>query len=336
VNLSEENVTNSSFVEIRCPIEASQLPKLGPDCVRIQLEPAYSRSATCKPTDRDFQILSDYLAEYPNVTFRVYGSYTVGNLDFLRFFRHHHHFAIDLYPLENFEGFRYLSDDLAGFYFGQTKRSVDLTFLGRFKALKELHLEGHRKGIETLSVLTNLRYLSLRSITLPDLSLLLPLEHLLDLEIRLGGTKNLQTLGEISKLRYLHLWLIRGLSDLAPIGRMQALQNLFLQALKNVTLLPDFGACGALRRVVLYQMKGIRDLSSLAAAPALDELAVLSMPQLTAESFRPLAASSSLRQIEIWLRSKKKHARVKKILGGRVSDKGGEFSKLLTGHFDYR
>jgi len=325
-----------SVVQVNYPVRLSNLPHLGPECRRVQIEPHYGRYSGPKPSDADFQAIAEYLAGHPEIVFRVYGSDTVDNLEYLRFFRNHRRFEIDVFLLQDFGGLRHLSEGLESLFLGATKATLDLSFLQGFKGLRELHLDGHRRNIQVLSALTNLEYLSLRSVTLKDLSVLLPLHKLLDLEIRLGGTRNLQPLGEIGRIRHLHLWRILGLSDLSPIGKVTTLQNLFLQALPRVARLPELTHCMGLRRVVLYQMKGICSLEPLSTSTGLRELAVLSMPHLTAKSFSPLSALTGLERVDVWLRNKKKHSEIRKILGPAVSDKNGEFSSLLSANFQYR
>lgn len=325
-----------SFIQIKYPVRLSNLPHLGPECRRVQLAPHYGESSGRKPSDRDFQAVAEYLTGHPHIVFRVYGSETVDNLEYLRFFKNHHRFEIDIFSLRDFDGLRHLADGLESLFFGATKATLDLSFLQRFKGLRELHLEGHRKNAQVLSILTNLEYLSLRSVTLKDLSFLLPLHKLLDLEIRLGGTKNLQPLGEIGTIRYLHLWKILGLSDLSPVANVTTLQNLFLQALPRVTRLPELTHCKLLRRIVLYQMKGVSNLEALSTLTGLRELAILSMPQLTPRSFSPLSALTRLERVDVWLRNKEKHREISQMLGPVVSDRQGEFSGLLSDDFRYQ
>ncbi len=323
-----------TFVEIKRPVDRRSLVPLPDSCKRVQLEPAYADNDP-GPTDRDFELISEFLADYPKVWLRVYGHRTVKDLEFLRFFSQLRRFEVDVFELKDFSGLRFLPDDLEELAIGATRARTDISLLKRFRNLSYLYLEGHGKGIDTIAGLDRLEWLSLRSITLPDLSLLTRLPNLRDLEIRLGGTKDLRHLPEISKLRYLHLWLVRGLTDVSAIGEVPALQNLLLQALKNVNALPSFKKCAMLRRVVLYQMKGLNDLGSLATAPALQELAVLSMPHLSASAFKPLAQSETLVRLDLWLRNKAKHAEVRAILGPRVNDERGEFSPMLRNEFEY-
>jgi hypothetical protein len=109
------------------------------------------------------------------------------------------------------------------------RRPIDLRILGRFPSLRWLYLEKHQKGIETISQLTRLDDPTLRSITLPDLSPLLPLEALRSFDLKLGGTNDLALLPRVGQLRYLELWRIRGLSDVSAVGSLLHLRHLFLQ-----------------------------------------------------------------------------------------------------------
>src|SRR3990167_951247 len=113
----------------------------------------------------------------------------------------------------------------------------DLKFLRYYPFVKnfhELYIEGHDKDIEVISKLVTLERLTLRSITLKDLSIFLPLKKLWWLAIKLGGTKNLSMFSKIEGLKYLELWMIKGLEDISAISKLKNLQFLFLQNLKNI------------------------------------------------------------------------------------------------------
>jgi hypothetical protein len=135
------------------------------------------------------------------------------------------------------------------------------------------------------------------------------------LDIKLGGTKDLSLLPEIGQLKYLELWMIRGLTDLQAISDVTSLQFLFLQALRRVEKLPSFKKLQKLRRLHLETMKGVDDISPIAQAPALQELVVADMPQLQPEQFRCLETHPTLKAVRIGLGSKKKNETVNRILG---------------------
>ena len=287
------------------------------------LEPFVSPSGVVqfrsRLTDEDFLRLADWLRDYPRLELRAYGSAdgSITDLEFLRFFPFVRRFSADAlyHSLTTLDGLRHLPEDLEHLTIGWTKRRLDLAILQRFTTVKRLRLEGQTKGISVLSTLSSLEDLTLRSITLPDLSLLVPLVNLLALHIKLGGIKDLGLLPRIGKLRYLELWLIKGLSDLSSVGRLPQLRYLFLQALRRVEVLPDLSADAELRRVHLETMRGIQDLRPLATAPRLEQLLLADMAHLQPADLRPLIGMRSLKAATLGLGSLRKNAAAKALLG---------------------
>ena len=266
--------------------------------------------------DDEYRRLAAWLEDYPEMTLRVYSSAAIRDLEFLRFFPSLQHFAADtLWNLASLDGLRHLPETLQSLGLGATKRQLDLRILERFSGLKALYLEKQHKGIDVLSKFTALDDLTLRSMTLLDLSLLLPLESLRSLDIKLGGTNDLGLLPEVGKLRYLELWRISGLSDVSPVGSLPYLRHLFLQTLPKVTRLPDFSEARSLRRIELETMKGVRDLHPIATAPALEELLLHDMFQLEPQDLLPLVGHPTLRALDAPLGSKRKNAEVEALLG---------------------
>ena len=266
-------------------------------------------------TDDEYPRLAAWLEQYPEMTLRVYSSTAIRDLEFLRFFPTLQNFAADtLLNLGSLDGLRHLPDTLRGLGLGATKRQLDLRILERFPGLRRLYLERQHKGIEVVSRLTSLDELTFRSITLADLSLLLPLDSLRSLDVKLGGTNDLALLPQVGKLRYLELWRIRGLSDVSKTGELPHLRHLFLQALPQVTVLPDFSGARSLRRIHLEGMKGIRDLRPIATAPVLKELVLGDLTQLQPEDLRPLVGLQHLEAVTAHLGGAKKNAEAQALL----------------------
>jgi hypothetical protein len=276
-------------------------------------------------TEPDFMRLAEWFRSYPDVALRAYGSYdgSITDLEFLRFFPHIRGFSADAlyHSLQALDGLSHVSPNLQLLFLGATKRKLDLAILQRFTALKELYLEGQTKGIEVVSRLTSLEDVTLRSITLPDLSILLPLNGLRALDIKLGGTKELSLLPRIGRLEYLELWMVKGLTDLSPIGRLPHLRYLFLQSLRRVEELPDLSMNVEMRRVSLEAMKGLRDLRPLATAPALEQLLLIDMGHLRPEDLHCLVGLPKLKGVTALLGSKRKNDAAKALL--RLPDATG-------------
>jgi hypothetical protein len=270
-------------------------------------------------TDDDFGVLGEWFGAYPEMDLRAYGSYdhSITDLEFLRFFPTLRKFAADAMwdSLTSLDGLRHLPPDLEELGIGATKAKLDLTVLSRFPELRWLFLEGQTKHLEVVSGLTQLYDLTLRSITMPDLSLLLPLKGLRSLDLKLGGTRDLRLLPRVGELWYLELWMIRGLTDVTPVGGISSLRVLFLQALRQVEALPDLTLATSLRRVRLETMKGLRDLGPLATAPALEAVELIDMRHLQPEDLRPLVGLPKLRAVTPGLGSRRKNEAATALLG---------------------
>ena len=290
--------------EVTPPLTAADLAPLGPAYRTVQFR---SRLA-----DDDLRRLAEFLEGHPSVRLRVYGGYdgSVTDLEFLRFFPKLRRFSVDaMYELPSLDGLRHLSPDLEELTIGWTRsKRFSLRVLERFNRLRTLYLEGQQKDIESLGRLTSLEDLTLRSITLPDLAVLEPLQRLKSLDLKLGGTRDIRHLPRIGRLEYVELWMVRGLDDVSALAEIETLEAFLLQALKNVTRLPSFARSTRLRSAALDTMKGITDLRPLAEAPGLEGLRLMSMRHLEPEALRPFVGHPTLRKGTWGLGSDRKNA----------------------------
>jgi hypothetical protein len=294
---------------ISSPITDDMLAPLGDRCQIVQF---------CRALfEDDYKVLAEFLSNYPSITLRVYGNYDkkLDDLGFLNHFQFVKKFQVDIYEVKSFGDLSYLPVDLRYLGLGMTRsKAFSLRLLERFPNLEELYIEGHRKDIDAVSDLTKLHKLTLRSITLPDLSVFTSLKELWSLDIKLGGTKDLSLLPEIGQLKYIELWMIRGLSNIQSISDVTSLQFLFLHALRRVENLPSFGELHKLRRLHIETLKGLVDISPIVEAPALKELLVLDTPQLKPEQFRCLVDHPTLETAAISLGSIKRNEAASQIL----------------------
>lgn len=263
-----------------------------------------------------YQSLAAILEKHPDMTLRVYGE-NIDDLDFLKFFPKLRRFDFRCGPstkVEDLEGLKYLPADVV--YLGiLMRRRISLRIIERFAALQEFYLDGNPRDIEVISRFSALKKLTLRSVTLPNLSILRSLHELWRLKIKLGGLKDLSPLGQVGQIRYLELWLIRGPEDISPIGDMTTLQHLFLQSLKHVQQLPNLERLTQLRRVDLEDMKGIADLSPLLGAKSLEYLTCVNMGHLKATGFECLRRHPPLKRVLAGLCSFRKNREVDTMLG---------------------
>ena len=272
------------------PVTDDQLRPLAAEETAIQLESV--------PSESQLGRLNAIFEARPDAGLRAYYGYNgaIPDLEFLRFVPAVRHFAVDNMwdRLTSLDGLRH-APQLESLVIGATKRPMALSVLGRLPNLKRLYIEGPHRGYEVIGELVALEKLTLRSVTVPDLSIALPLKMLRYLDIKLGATRDLRLLPQIGRLEYLELWLVRGLTDVAPLAEVTTLQHVFLQALRQVTLLPSFARSAELRRVDLETMKGLVDLAPLAEAPNLEILNLIDMGHASPEILRPFVAHPTLR-----------------------------------------
>jgi hypothetical protein len=277
--------------ELTPPLSADQLRPLAPNETIVQFKAQLS--------DSELRQVATLLEGRADVTLRMYGGHDRDQIDleFLRLFPHLKRLSLDgLYDrIAGFDGLRHVAASVEHLGLGGTKSPMSLAILERFSNLRSLFIEGPHRDIEAISALVGLEDLTLRSVTLPNLSALLPMGRLRTLDIKLGRTRDLGHLPRIGRLQYIELWMVRGLNDVAPLAEVETLQHVFLQALRNVTELPSFRRSTELRRFDLETMKGLSDLSTLAEAPNLEILNLIDMRHLQPEALRPFVGHPALR-----------------------------------------
>ncbi len=289
---------------------------------------------------RTWKLLNDeFFTRRPEVELRVDGFLSLAcDLAFTSEMTNVHHFSADclmdavgvehIATMENLESLRIGIFHLADFRFlnlittglkrlflGSTKsKKPDLSPLTRFTLLEEISIEGQQKNIEVLSQLENLKDVTLRSISTPDVSYLTPLRRMWSLDIKLGGIKNLNAVEGMENIKYLELWQIKGLSDINFISSLAGLQYLFLQSLRQVAALPSMNRLGKLRRIYLENMNGLKEISSLESAPALKEFNHWGAQYFQPEDYLPLLRNPSLKRATVGFGSDRKNNQFNELL----------------------
>ena len=175
---------------------------------------------------RTWELLNDqFFPRRPEVELRLWGFPSlVYDLAFTSKMTNIHHFSVDLMnavgveriaemeeleslgvSIFHLEGFGFLNEvtlRLKKLLLGRTKsKKTNLSSLARFDSLEEIYIEGHQKNIEVLSQLENLKDVTLRSISTPDISYLRPLHQMWSLDIKLGGIKDLYAIEEMENIK---------------------------------------------------------------------------------------------------------------------------------------
>lgn len=298
---------------------------------------------------------SVFFPRRPDVQLRVYGHYSHEcDLDFARKLTSVRRFAADclrravnvdaigempllqelslgVWELESLEVLRRLPSDLVSLNLGAIRsKRPDIRLLSRFTKLHTLYIEGHSKGIEVVGDLAALQDLTLRSISLPNLAFVACLPLLWSLDIKLGSLNDLSGITNKASIKYLELWMVKGLTDLGELPSLTGLQNIYLQSLRRVAAIPNLTRLTQLRRVVLLTMKGVSDLNPLAGCPALEEIGIYDARHLSPDDLIPVLKSKSLTKISASLGSLRKNSEFEEL---RTKYGKAEFNQLP---FEYR
>lgn len=309
---------NSEHVYVNGGFDENILVKSEKPALSITVRKAASKEANKK--------LGSYTKHFDHVLVVYQGLYDGNdNLSFLEDFERVDSFNLACYEFVNFDQLRYIPTSITNLFIGSTKsKRLSLAFLENHSNVQELSLEGQQKDIDVVGELKNLNKFDIRSITLPSLQFLKSNTNLRDLEIRLGGTINLDILPQLTKLQYLELWLIRNLTDIDIVCEANSLQCFYFQALKHVVKGPSLKNMDSLRCVTLDQMKGITDLKWISEAPNLEMLCIGDMSHLDPNAFKVFLGHKSLKNARVLI-GKKKNIEVKKILSLPDIDKPFEF-----------
>ena len=195
-------------------------------------------------------------------------------------------------------------------------KNLSLKAIARFPGLRRLYIERHHKDLALIGTLPNLQSLVLRSITVPSLSFLTSLARLRVLNLKLGGTTQLDALRELLNLRELEMWQVRKLADIGVVARIPTLETLILQDLPNVRDIPSLASCTSLKTIFIKHLKSLEDLSPIAEAPNLEHFALTGPTKCSPEAFQPFLKHKTLREIWVGLGSFKRNKAVHDMFAG--------------------
>jgi hypothetical protein len=277
------------FRHLRPPLTDADFGPLPPNASRVQVfDPL---------TGDEYRRLGAFLAANPEIWLRINSHSEITDLEFLKYFPALLKLSLELYGLQNIDGFRHLRSDLAELSWGECRsKRFSLSALTRFQALKRLGLDGHKKDVAALGRMTSLQALTLSSIRVPDLRVLEPLQSLETLSFWLGGATDLAPLSALKSIRELLFIRVLGLSDLAVLGQMFGLERLIIEDQPQVRALPDMSKLIRLCWVQLQNLKGLTDFAPLAAAPALEEVRMFSMGHTGPAALMPFLRHPALRR----------------------------------------
>lgn len=177
----------------------------------------------------------------------------------------------------------------------------NLGVLARFSSLRALTLYGPGDPGDALAGLNALEDLNLQSVRSSDYGFLESLVRLRRLRIALSKLDDLSPVTVLPNLRYLELWMLKGLGNLDALAQCRALVWLYLDSMPAITRLPDLSGLNRLALVMLNSMNGLIDLSGLARCEALERVLFTPSrkPAARPRDFAGVLSAPGLHQVRI-------------------------------------
>lgn len=147
------------------------------------------------------------------------------------------------------------------------------------------------------SWLQGVERLTLWNVKLPS-GFLGRLDKLWWLDLRGGSAADLSAAMGASKLKYLAVNQVRGLTDLSLVPELRQLQFLSLYGLAKVAVLPSLAQLSNLKRVELGQMKGLSSIGPALEAPALEEIKLLKIVPVAQDDIPLLKSHPALKRFD--------------------------------------
>ncbi len=269
---------------------------LGLDPWRPLHQHCRSLNVQAPKTDAEMERLARLWNGRRDVELGLWG-YATQDFECLRHFPGLERLNVQCPVIRNIEGLHHVAGTLNEFSFANTSARHSLRPVAGCTRLESLHLQRHNKDFGALRALTQLRYLGLSGISLPDLSALLPFENLQSLFIGFCKPFDLGLLGRFTKLQALHLIKINNLSDLSALWLGRNLRRIELEWLPHVETLPDLLHLTQLEELEITSMKSLRDITAIAKAPALRFLGLWDCKSLTPASFECLLGHPALKRL---------------------------------------
>ena len=153
-------------------------------------------------------------------------------------------------------------------------KSLNLEHLSKMTKLSSLIISGHNKNIEAIGSLVHLKKLNLNSISKVSLNFINQLQELEELNIALGGRKNIDEIGEMNSLRILSIIRVRGFNSMNNLERFNSLEKLNIE--DNINLLEvDFSrASDKLNELKIINCKTLNNAKSIAVSKGLQTLVI--------------------------------------------------------------
>ena len=222
--------------------------------------------------------------------------------------------AIGLFHLKELDIFQSeIFAHLAELWLFETKtKAVDLSFLQRCKNLTLLSIHGHRKNVDTVGELHNLKKLALHSV--PDFSLIFvnQLQKLETLAFFFGGRESINEI-ETSTIESLIIDRVRGFNQLGYFSCFPKLKSLRIADCTQLENLHFDALLPELRVLHIDNCKKLRSVTGLENLTQLQKIQI-AQTEIDFDSFFDQKLSKTLKNVFFRMKTRKRDAEIERYL----------------------
>lgn len=214
------------------------------------------------PNKNTWAVLNEFYNKYPQIGLRILW-YDLLDFDFYKQIPSVKNFDISSFNTSDYS-FLLQNTELTDLGIGETKStSVDLSFIKEFKKLKTLHIDGMKKGLDSISQLSELERLTLRGVKMNDLDIIKDLRNLRQLRLLFGSYKNLDSVAKVKTLRTLEISRTRQIPNYDFLNSMENLNSLYLEGMSKMEKLPNLSGLKNLKRIQIENNSRLTDITNM-------------------------------------------------------------------------
>jgi len=212
------------------------------------------------PNNGQLEKVLKAIEKRPSIGLRFYGDYSENQIDW-KSLVNVQNLQIDLWHLSKLGQISNLSNLKS---LGITKNissKVSLEILENLDQLEILYTS-ISKGVETISKLNNLQFLSLREIKSKNLNFLNNLNKLKELWISLGSYTDFDDISKIPNLEKLSIHQVRGFDDSIANSILPKCKNLLALQLQNLKNLKSFKFIPEIQNLEFIEIEGVKNITT--------------------------------------------------------------------------
>ena len=222
------------------------------------------------PNNRTWETLNEFFKKYPDIRLRILW-YNQMDFSFYQLIPSLRKLSIASYLTKDFTPLL-ANCELTSLGIEETKSvATDLSFIRKFSKLESLYIDGMKKGLESISELSELKTLTLRGVKMKDLDIIHGLNKLRELNLLYGSYKNLDGIANLADLEVLEISRTRQIPNYNFLNSLSNLRSLCFEGMSQLERLPSLRGLKNLTKIQIDNNSRLADINSVSELQSLQE-----------------------------------------------------------------